>query len=203
MDNFVVFDLETTGFSPESNEIIEIGAWKVKDGVVVDKFSQLIKPYGFIPKNVRCITGITNEMVMDCDTYESVLLEFFDFCEDLPFLGHNLEFDFGFVHTKGRNIGIDFSLNGQRQGVCTLKLTRKFLPDISHKLGDLVEYYGISKDLMSGDFHRAYYDAYMTKLIYDRLKDKYGGLISLEPVDLVEKNKYYGKVSCDESLDFE
>ena len=65
MNTFVVVDLETTGFSPDVNEIIEIGMWKIKDGVAVAKFSELVKPRGYISREIQRITGIAPEMVAD------------------------------------------------------------------------------------------------------------------------------------------
>ena len=131
MKDYIVLDLETTGFSPETCEIIEIGAWKVKEGVVVDKFCTLVRPLTYIPRDVQSITGITNEMVATCDTMEVILPEFFDFCEDLPFLGHNLPFDYRFLEYRGKFIGVDFSLKGSRLGIDTLYLSKKLLPDLS------------------------------------------------------------------------
>ena len=97
MVSFVSLDLETTGFSPYNNEIIQIGAWKIKDGVVVDKFDTYVKPIQYIPREVQALTKITPDMVADYPSVDEILPEFYAFCEDLPFLGHNLQFDYNFL----------------------------------------------------------------------------------------------------------
>ena len=167
MVSFVSLDLETTGFSPHNNEIIQIGAWKIKDGVVTDKFDTYVKPIQYIPREVQALTKITPDMVADYPSIDEILPEFYGFCEDLPFLGHNLQFDYNFLLVKGSNMGIDFSLKNQRSGVDTLKLAKKFFPNFQkYSLEYLVEKFNIF--VGDANFHNASYDAYMTKLVYDR-----------------------------------
>ena len=79
-DSFVVFDIETTGFSPEKNQIIEIGAVKVKDGVITDKFSTFVNPDVPIPFEIEQLTGINDNMVLSSPQIDLVLPEFLEFC---------------------------------------------------------------------------------------------------------------------------
>lgn len=204
MTDYIAFDLETTGFSPETCEIIEIGAWKIKGGAVVDKFCTLVRPIIYIPRTVQELTGITNEMVADAETLEPTLLEFFDFCEDLPFLGHNLPFDYRFLEYRGKFLGLDFTLKGGRQGIDTLKLSKKLMDCKSHKLEDIAKILQISvtaKDNLT--YHRAEYDAYITKLIYDRFLFNYPNMLSVTTPEFLSLNDTkYGKVVNNDTLSF-
>lgn len=203
MLSYVSLDLETTGFSPYNNEIIQISAWKIKDGVVTDKFDTYVKPLQYIPREVQTITKITPDMVSSYPTIDEVLPEFFNFCEDLPFLGHNLHFDYNFLLVKGKSIGLDFSLNNMRTGIDTLKLAKKFFPNFpKHSLEYLVEKFKIP--VGSANFHNASYDAYMTKLVYDRFAlNPNTSIGSRLPQPLVINNTQYGKVENNGTLSFE
>lgn len=174
--NYIALDVETTGFSPDSCELLEIGAWKVENGVTVSAFKELIKPTGYIPTHITAINGITNEMVRNADSLDTVLTEFYDFCEDYPLLAHNLPFDWGFIHTKGKNLGLDFSKNCTRLGIDTLDMSRKYVGSkvSSHKLGKMAEYYSIKVDVKnSRGFHSADYDAYVCHLLYQAIVKEY------------------------------
>lgn len=195
--SYISVDLETTGFSPTANEIIDIGAWKVKDGVVVDKFSRLVKPICSIPRDVQALTHITDDMVASEEPIESVLVEFFDWCEDYNFLGHNLTFDYNFLVARGRPLGLDFTLNNERCGFDTLKIAKKFLGTDNHKLETLVDYYKID---VGNNYHRAYFDAYATKLVFDRFILAYP--ICKIPLNLNDKTKLYGEVTSNDTLSF-
>lgn len=204
MVSFVSVDLETTGFSPFNNEIIQIGAWKIKDGVVVDKFDTYVKPIQYIPREVQAITKITPDMVSDYPSIDEILPEFFNFCEELPFLGHNLQFDYNFLLTKGKDIGLDFSLKGHRTGIDTLKLAKKFFPNFpKHTLEYLVDKFNI----LTGEcnYHNASFDAYMTKLVYDRFLYNPNTMVgSRLPLLLTgNKNTQYGKVENNGTLSFD
>lgn len=206
MDNFIALDFETTGLSASSNEIIEIGAWKVKDGVVVSKFCQLVRPVCYVTRDIQELTGITNEMLASELTFEEVVADFYDFCEDLPFLGHNLDFDYRFICQKSKPLGYDFSLNSQRCGIDTCKLSKMYLKNIeNNKLKTVAEYFKISLDAKQGGFHRAGYDAYITKLVYDRFRYLYPNLAGvLIPVVLDKLDtKEYGRVTCADTLSFD
>ena len=205
MKDYVSLDFETTGYSPETCDIIEVGAWKIKNGVVVDKFCTLVRPIMYIPRTIQELTGITNEMVANSETIEPVLFEFFDFCEDLPFLGHNLPFDYRFLEYRGKFLGLDFSLKGKRTGVDTLQLSKKLYPDISsHKLSAVAEYLGVNAGRReNSEFHRAGYDAYVTKLVYDRFLYSYSNIFDVTtPKPLNVGDEKYGKVVNNDTLSF-
>ena len=205
MNSFVTLDLETTGFSAKTSEIIEIGAWKVENGVVTSKFCTLVKPLGYIPRDVQALTGITNEMVASELSIEEVLPNFFDFCGNLPFLGHNLQFDYSFLCEKGKQMGLDFTLGGMRCGIDTCKLSAKYLTNTaSNKLKDVADYFSINVQADSMSFHRAGFDAYMTKLIYDRFKYLFPNIPNVTNPDFLDKkdSKEYGRVVNDDTLSF-
>ena len=203
MNSYIAFDLETTGFAPETCDIIEIGAWKIKDGVAIDKFCTLVKPIMYIPMTIQNITGITMDDVADCETLDTVLVEFFDWCEDYNFLGHNLPFDYRFIEYKGKYLGLDFSLKGKRQGIDTLNLCRKYLNLDSNKLKEVANSMGIATDSTNGAFHRAGYDAYVTKLIYDRFLFQYPKVLDvIMPKSLSQDENKYGKVVNNDTLEF-
>ena len=126
MTSYICFDLETTGLSPEKDEIIEIGAVKVVEGKVVDRFMQFVKPDEPISEMVTGITGITNAMVADAGPTDRIIFDFLHFCEDYPVLGHNLMFDYRFMKRYVQKYYMDF----QKTGIDTLKIARKVLTDV-------------------------------------------------------------------------
>lgn len=204
MTSYVVIDLETTGYSPYSNEIIQIGAWKIEDSVVKSKFDTYVKPIQYIPQVIQSLTKITPQMVADYPTIDEILPEFYTFVGDLPFLGHNLQFDYDFLLVKGKSLGLDFSLGNKRTGIDTLKLARKFYPNFEkHSLEYLVEKFKISTGEVK--FHNASYDAYMTKLVYDRFLYNSSTMIQSRLPELLVKegNLKYGKVENNGTLSFE
>ncbi len=168
MREYVVIDLETTGFSPTGDCIIEVGAVKVQDGVVVGRFSTLVCPTKYIPEKVIEITGITNEMVFDAPLWETVAENLYMFVGNLPIVGHNIPFDYKFLVHHFDRVGLDFTLGGTRVGVCTLAASRVMLRSESYKLGVLADQYIDMSDYV-GDAHRALYDAEMTHRLYQYL----------------------------------
>lgn len=164
--SFVVFDIETTGLDPASNEIIEIGAIKVIDNKVIDTFQVLIKPVYEISPFITNLTGITNEMVESASNIESVLPDFMDFVEDLILVGHNVNFDINFIYDNLIRLGYPPLKN---DFIDTLRVARKYLPMLrNHRLGDLAEYYMID----TKGSHRALKDVEMTLAVFYRLKEK-------------------------------
>ena len=140
LKSYVAFDIETTGLSPEHNEIIEIGALKVREGKVVDRFIRFIEPEAGIPPMITQLTGITNDMVEGAGNCGEVLPEFLEFCEQDTLIGHNVQFDFSFVKTKAKELGYTYD----HMGVDTLKIAKVVHADLpSRKLGALCEYYHI------------------------------------------------------------
>lgn len=203
MDSFIALDLETTGFSPDTCDIIEIGAWKVEEGVVVDKFCTLVKPICYIPREIQNLTKITMDDVADCEPIESILPSFFEWCESYPFLGHNLKFDYDFLCVKGKRLGLDFTLNNKRTGLDTLDMARKFLRLQDNKLHTVASYFNIVLDTKQGGFHRASYDAYIVKLIYDRFLFNCPSAQCVKLPELLNRDeKKYGKVVNNDTLSF-
>ncbi|WP_051569083.1 PolC-type DNA polymerase III [Alkaliphilus transvaalensis] len=158
-DEFVVFDIETTGLSNKVDRITEIGAVKVKDGKVIDQFSSLINPQMPIPPKIVELTGITNDMVKDSPGIEKVLPEFLAFVGDTPLVAHNASFDVGFIRENAKHQG----LTVKNAVVDTLKLARVLLPQLKrHKLNVIAKELNIT--LLS--HHRAVDDATATAEIW-------------------------------------
>lgn len=145
--DYVAFDLETTGLNCERDEIIEIGALKVKDGKVTERFARLIKPKLSVPPEITAITGITNEMLESAPPVEKVIPEFVLFCRDEILLGHNVMFDYKFTKVYAKRYGLPF----EKKGLDTLKIARKVLPELeSRSLGALCEHYEIVNQAATG-----------------------------------------------------
>ena len=152
----VVFDIETTGLDFEHDEITEIGAVKIVDGKISERFSSFVKPAQPIPLEVQKLTNITNEMVKDAPSIYDVIYDFKDFCTGCTLCGHNIVgFDFKFIKKAAENAGIYFD----NQIVDTLVLARTSslrLPN--YKLGTIVSALGLTLE----GAHRAYNDAFAT-----------------------------------------
>ena len=158
-DTYVVFDLETTGFSPVKDKIIEIGAVKVEEGKITDKFSTFVNPKVPIPFEITRLTSITDEMVMNAPTIEEVLPEFLEFIDGAALVAHNAGFDVGFIEQNCRyqDIQPDFT------SVDTVALARILLPTLSkYKLNIVAKALNISLE----NHHRAVDDAGATAEIF-------------------------------------
>ena len=168
-DTFVVFDIETTGFSPVNNRIIEIGAVKVEQGSIVDRFSTFVNPQVPIPFRIEQLTNINDEMVVDAPTIEQVLPEFLEFCGDAVMVAHNAEFDMSFIreNAKRQQIQKEFTY------VDTMGIARLLLPgQAKHTLDAVAKTLKISLE----NHHRAVDDAECTAEIFTKfiemLKEK-------------------------------
>lgn len=156
---FVVFDLETTGFSNKNDKITEIGAVKVENFKVVDRFSQLINPEKDISYKVQELTGITNDLIKDKPTIEEILPKFVEFIGDSVLVAHNADFDMGFMQQKCREQNIEF----KNTSVDTLTLARTLLPHMKRfRLNLIAKELGIP--LLN--HHRAVDDAEATAHIF-------------------------------------
>lgn len=162
---FVAFDLETTGFIPQRDEITEISAVKVVNGKVVDKFSSLVKPNRKISEKITAITGITNEMVADAPRINSVLLEFLKFIEGYDLVGHNIaRFDLKFLDKYLVRMGKSISCKIYD----TLKLSKIYFKGMqSYKLTELAKIL----DIEHTNAHRALSDAEATAELYMKCFD--------------------------------
>ena len=108
LKSYIAFDLETTGLNPMTNEIIEIGALKVRNGKVSERFMEFIKPTELISPAITDLTGISNDMVRSARTARSVISDFVDFCEDDILIGHNIIFDYSFTKCTAAREGLSF-----------------------------------------------------------------------------------------------
>jgi len=162
---FVVFDLETTGISVNSNEIIEIGAVKVKNQVITDKFSTFVNPGRPIPYNIQELTSINDQMVADAPSIDKALPDFLAFCKDAVLVAHNASFDTGFIFQKAKDRGIhtDFTV------IDTVSMSRALLPELKkYKLDTVAKALGVSLE----NHHRAVDDAGATAEIFVKLLNR-------------------------------
>ena len=158
-DTYVVFDLETTGFSSIKDKIIEIGAVKVENGVITDKFSTFVNPKVPIPFEITNLTGITDDMVMEAPDIETILPQFLEFVGDAVLVAHNASFDVSFIEQNCRyqDITPDFT------SVDTVAMARILLPTLSKfKLNVVANALHISLE----NHHRAVDDAGATAEIF-------------------------------------
>ena len=158
-DSYVVFDIETTGFSPDVNHIIEIGAVKVENGKIVDRFSSFVNPQVPIPYRIEELTHINDSMVIDAPTVDVVLPQFLAFCEGCVMVAHNADFDVSFIKRKAANLGVEFNPTY----VDTVAMARYLLPSLSRfKLDTVAKAVGVNLD----NHHRAVDDAACTAEIF-------------------------------------
>ena len=164
-DTFVVFDIETTGLSKETESITEIGAVKVVDGKIIDRFSTFVNPERPIPAEITQLTGITNEMVADAPVITEILPKFLEFCQDAVLVAHNANFDTGFIRLNAeRKCGIEV----KNTVLDTLELSRALLPELKkHKLDIICEQLGVSLE----GHHRAVNDAEATAEVFLKFID--------------------------------
>lgn len=168
---YVVFDLETTGFSPVNDRIIEIGAVKMEKDKITDRFSTFVDPKTPIPYRIEKLTGINDDMVSSSRTIEEILPEFLKFCKGCVLVAHNAGFDMGFIRENCRRLG----LPTEYVYIDTLGISRALLPNQSkHTLDALVKVMGVPLN----DHHRAVNDAEATAGLFlkflDILIDKKG-----------------------------
>ena len=158
-DTFVVFDIETTGFSPVYNRIIEIGAVKIKDGKIIDRYSTFINPEVPIPFEIEKLTNISDHMVVDAPKIDMVLPQFLEFCKDTVMVAHNANFDMSFIMENARNLGIEEEFTY----IDTVGIARLLMPrQAKHTLDAVAKNLGISLE----NHHRAVDDADATAEIF-------------------------------------
>ena len=157
--DYVVFDLETTGFSPETNRIIEIGAVKVQNGAIVDRFSTFVNPEVPIPFRIEQLTSIRDDMVIDAPVIEDILPKFMEFCDGCIMVAHNADFDMSFIKKNCMRQGIECNPTI----VDTVGLARVLLSNLNRfKLDTVAKALGVSLD----NHHRAVDDAACTAEIF-------------------------------------
>ena len=156
---FVVFDIETTGFSPVSNRIIEIGAVRVEKGSIVDRFSVFVNPQVPIPFKIEQLTGINDGMVVDAETIEEVLPKFLEFSEGAVMVAHNAGFDMSFIIENCKRQGIEREFTY----VDTVGMARMLLPGLNRFKLDTV---AKALNIPLLNHHRAVDDAACTAEIF-------------------------------------
>lgn len=158
-DNFVVFDIETTGFSPIKDRIIEIGAVRVEGGKIVDKFQTFVNPEIPIPLKIEELTSINDSMVMSAPLISEILPKFLKFCENAAVVAHNAGFDTRFIKEKSKELELSFN----PCIVDTVLMARLLLPKLGRfKLDNVAKALGVQ--LLS--HHRAVDDAGATAEIW-------------------------------------
>lgn len=161
---YVALDIETTGFSPSDDEIIELSAIRVHDNEVVDQFTSLVRPSQPVSERITELTGITNEMLADAPLIDQVLPAFRTFIGNYPLIGHNVNFDINFLYDNSLRLGLDAVTNDYLD---TMRLSRNLYPaEKHHRLSDLVARFGIGDSVA----HRAMSDVMQTKACYDVMR---------------------------------
>lgn len=164
IQDYVAIDLETTGTNPATDKIIEIGAAKVVNGVIVDTYATFVNPQIPISYRISQITGIHDEDVCNAPVIAEVIADVLAYTEGMPLLGHNVSFDYSFLKKAAVNSKLTF----EREAIDTLKIARRVVPDLEHKtLSYLCAHFGIDP----GNSHRALDDAISAKKVYDVLHE--------------------------------
>ncbi|MCD7981023.1 MAG: PolC-type DNA polymerase III [Clostridiales bacterium] len=166
-DAFVVFDLETTGLSPDRNRIIEIGAVKVENAKITDRFSAFVNPQTPIPYEIEKLTGIRDDMVLDAPLIDEVLPQFMEFSEDAVMVAHNADFDMSFIRRNCDELGIPC----EKTVLDTVALARLLLPQLGRFKLDTV---AKALHIPLNNHHRAVDDAGCTAEIFIRFIEMLG-----------------------------
>ena len=160
--DYVVFDLETTGFSCENDRIIEFGAVKIRDGKITDRFSCFVNPERPIPFRIQKLTGISDDMVIGAETIEAVFPKFMEFANGCVLVGHNVRFDISFIRENAKRLGAEAPYTT----IDTVDMARTLYP--GHRSYNLE---AVSKllNVSLQDHHRAVNDAECTAEIFQKL----------------------------------
>ncbi len=166
-EEFVIFDIETLGLNSHKNEIIEIGAVKIKGGRIIDRFSQLINPEKKVPLKISEITSITDSMLEGQPKIDVAIKDFFDFIGDATLVAHNAPFDMGFIKRDIKKyLGVDL----RNSVIDTLQMARDIFPDFKKfSLGELNKKLGLSLE----NHHRAVDDSQATANMFIIFLEKY------------------------------
>ena len=189
---YVVFDTETTGFTPYKDQIIEIGAVKIKNGIITDRFDELIDPKRKLPEKIVQLTNITDEMLEGKDSEENVTKRFLEFAKDLPMVAHNAKFDIGFISASMNKYKIGEFKNTVLD---TMSMARTLYPEWkNHKLSTLVKQLEVPWD--ESAHHRADYDSEGTAIGFYKMCR----LLSNRNIETT--TKLYNSIDKDELLKF-
>ena len=177
LSRFTAFDFETTGLDPNNDRIIEIAAIRFEDGIITDRYVELINPERPISTMITEITGISNAMVQRAPTEESIIDDFLHFLGDDPLVAHNIHFDEKFLNQMCTRLGRS---EGDHRKYDTLQLSRSmFFEQPVFNLGALSEYFGLS----AKGAHRAEKDAENTGLIFLEMLDE----LATYPLEIISK----------------
>ncbi|MCL2168805.1 MAG: PolC-type DNA polymerase III [Defluviitaleaceae bacterium] len=158
-DEFVVFDLETTGLNRESCRIIEIGAVRMKNGEIGERYHSFVDPLQELPEKITEITSITEDMLVGQRTIDEVLPEFLEFIGDAVLVAHNADFDMSFLEYAGARLGFIVD----NPFLCTLQLSRALFPTLHrHGLAAMAKHHGVNIE----NHHRACDDAFALAEIF-------------------------------------
>lgn len=183
-NSLIILDFETTGLSPNNGDrAIEIGAVKLENGIVTDRFQELMNPGRPVSYFIEEYTGITNSMLSNADSCNEVMGRFADFIQGYNLVAHNASFDKRFLDSELQRITSTYD----GKFACSLLISRRLYQTApNHKLGTLINYKGIASN---GSFHRALYDSEMTAKLWlamlDDIKEQTG--IDEVPFSLVQK----------------
>lgn len=196
-NSLVILDFETTGLSPDMGDrAIEIGAVRLVNGEVTERFQELMNPGQRVSGFIEGYTGITNSMLKDADSCAVVMHRFADFIADDNLIAHNASFDQRFLDAEFDRIGRGYA----GEFSCSLLLSRRIFPDsYNHKLGELVRFCNITSD---GNFHRALYDSEMTAKVWMAMLDSIRKRYNIFDVsfDLIKKLTKTPKKNVDKLL---
>lgn len=167
ISDYVVFDLETTGISTETDEVVEISGLKVRGGKIVGEFQSLVNPGRPIPYRASLVNGITDDMVRNAPPFSRVLADFFEFVANDVLVGHNIHsFDMKFIYRDTERFYGQFPDNDY---IDTLSLARQCVVGLTHyRLVDLASHYQISQV----GAHRALNDCRMNQQVFERLGEE-------------------------------
>ncbi|SDX93903.1 PolC-type DNA polymerase III [Lachnobacterium bovis] len=185
-ETYVVFDLETTGFSPENNKIIEIGAVKVEKGKIIDRFSTFVNPQEPIPFRIEELTSINDSMVINAEVIEKILPKFIEFCKGAIMVAHNADFDMSFIKHNCKIQEIEFNPTI----IDTVALARMLIPSLNRfKLDTVAKAVGVSLD----HHHRAVDDAECTAEIFVKFIE----MLKKRDLDTLDKVNKVGNCSVE------
>lgn len=196
-DSLIILDFETTGLSPDNGDrAIEIGAVKLENGKITDRFQELMNPGRSVSYFIEDYTGITNKMLSKAAPCDEVMERFADFIQGQNLVAHNASFDKRFLDSELKRISSGYD----GQFACSLLLSRRLYQTApNHKLGTLINYKGIASN---GSFHRALYDSEMTAKLWLAMLDdiKQQTVVDEVPFSLIQKLSKLSKANVTKLL---
>lgn len=163
-ENYTVIDIETTGLSPQNDDIIELSALKIRNNKVVEEFSSLLKSSKGVSSFISNLTGITEKMLINAPVIEDILPQFLNFIENDIILGHNVNFDMRFIKSKTQRV---LNKTIENNIMDTMVLAKQNLSLPNYKLITIAQYYNID----TKNNHRGLKDCYITFEVYNKLRD--------------------------------